>query len=275
MAILHHIKARHTTIGTTAIRRVLPHVSRKMVGPFIFMDHAGPLRLESSMAKGVPEHPHAGLSTFSYLMKGTVHHRDSAGHSALVRAGDIALMTAGSGITHEERPVTGPDPHYEMHLAQMWLALPEALETQPPSFELHPADTLPVVSIERSTVRIAMGHLYGYTAPTTCHSPGFFAELQLPRLSDTPLQANYDEQAIYMIDGDAQINGTKLQKNTLYILGDSIKTLFSVEGCHALYFGGEPLPGQRWIAGNFVASSKARLDGWLKASQSSQWPRIS
>ena len=166
-------------MGDMSLFRVLPHRQRKMVGPFVFMDQGGPLTLQKSRCNGFPEHPPAGLSTFTYLIEGSVMHRDSAGFQAHIRSGDSALMTAGSGISHEEAPVF--EDHatkHTMYFAQMWLALPDAAEDMPPTFEHHPALSIPVVEQARSTVRIAMGTVWNKQAPTTCHVATFFADVE-------------------------------------------------------------------------------------------------
>lgn len=275
MTIVQTLNSHSTSLMGIPIRRVLPQISRRMVGPFIFMDQAGPLNIPNHKARGIPEHPHAGLSTFSYLIEGATHHRDSAGHSAIVRSGDIALMTAGSGITHEEIPLIDPNKEtHQLYLAQMWLALPDEAEEMPPTFEHHSAEKLPLVQLGGGSIRIAMGTILGKTAPTTCYASTFFSEIQLSKQSHLPLSADYEEQAIYILEGEAQIEDTKLSTHKLYLLSGVNSTIFSENGCRALYFGGDRFPTKRWIGGNFVASSREKLQEWMRRSQTSQWPRI-
>lgn len=176
MSIVQVIKPVAHTLGPVPIRRILPSRHRSMVGPFIFMDQGGPLTLPNRPGGGVPEHPHAGLSTFTYLFKGTMNHADSAGNVATIQSGDIALMTSGSGLTHEELPdPTDRSPTVDLFFIQMWLALPDALEETDPAFEHYRKHELPVVAGAGATARLAMGSGWGQTAKTTCHVPTIFA----------------------------------------------------------------------------------------------------
>ena len=275
MSIQQSIPARPFQMGNMSIFRVLPHLHRRMVGPFIFMDQGGPFTVHKTSFHGVPEHPHAGLSTFTYLIQGAVHHQDSAGFSSDVRSGDIALMTAGSGLSHEEKPLfeEGTSEH-TMYFAQMWLALPDEVENMPPTFEHHPAASVPVLKHEKVTVHIAMGTLWGKEAPTTCYVPTFFADIQIQPLGELPLENTYQEQALFIIEGSASLNGISLARHTLYILKPEQHILLSKKGCRALYFGGEPFPTERFIDGSFVASSKEKLQSWMQQSQTPYWPKI-
>jgi len=158
MSVRETIHPQLHTLGALPIRRILPAPQRQMVGPFIFMDQGGPVTVPNNAGGGVPEHPHAGLSTFTYLMDGVLKHRDSAGYAATIRAGDIALMTAGRGITHEEMPDrTIKTPTQAVFFAQLWLALPDALEALEPTFAHHRQDDVPVVRDAGVAARVAGG----------------------------------------------------------------------------------------------------------------------
>lgn len=275
MAILQTIRARASSVGGLPIRRVLPSPERQMVGPFIFMDQGGPIRVPRSRAQGVPEHPHAGLSTFTYLIEGQMHHRDSAGHAASVGPGDIALMTSGSGITHEELP--DPNDRSESHsvyFVQMWLALPDAVEEMAPTFELHRGSQLPVVEARRARARVAMGSGWGTTAPTTCHATTLFAELQLEAGGTLPLDVQVDEVAVMVLEGDARLGDETLAPHALHVLDAQSAELRSAGGCRAIVIGGGHFPSERFIGGSFVASSPAKLRRWMREAARGNWPRI-
>ena len=276
MTIRESIPARPFVMANMSLYRVLPHLKRKMVGPFIFMDQGGPITISNSSFHGIPEHPHAGLSTCTYLMEGSVRHEDSAGFRGHVRSGDVALMTAGSGISHEENPVfeDGTTEHI-MYFAQMWLALPNEVEDMPPTFEHHLAESIPVVQLEHASARVAMGSVWGKTAPTTCYVPTFYTDISLNENGCIPLSAQYQEQAVYILEGDASIDDIPLSKHTLYIIDAENANLSSTTGCRALYFGGDAFPNTRWIGGSFVASSKEKLQYWMKQAYSTSWPKIS
>ncbi|MEL7029496.1 MAG: pirin family protein [Pseudomonadota bacterium] len=258
------------------IRRILPSPQRQMIGPFIFMDQGGPATLPNLPDSGVAEHPHAGLSTFTYLLAGHGLHRDSAGHSAIIESGDIALMSAGSGITHEE----GPDPNdgsatLQNYFVQMWLALPDEYEDMSPQFELHKATALPLISTAGGQVRLLMGSAWGETAPTTCFVETVFADIELPRHGIMNIESTCAERAIYVLEGDAAIDGVSVEQHTLVLLkAGGRPEISSVEGGRAILIGGEPFGSPRFIGGSFVASSKEKLRLRSDQYKSGMFPSI-
>src|SRR5258706_7214613 len=143
-AVAAIIDARSRDVGGHAVRRLLPSKARRLVGPFAFFDHAGPVAFAPGEGLGVPPHPHIGLATVSYLCEGELLHRDSLGSLQPIRPGDVNWMTAGRGIVHSER--TPPDllrQGSRLHALQLWVALPLALEESEPSFVHHSGATLP------------------------------------------------------------------------------------------------------------------------------------
>lgn len=273
---LLHIRARPSQVAGLPIRRILPSAAKQMVGPFIFMDQGGPIDVQRTGGGGVPEHPHAGLATFTYSMASSQLHRDSAGHTAVIAAGDIALMTAGRGITHEELP--DPDDTSQtttVHFAQMWLALPDDKEDMAPAFELHKKDTLPVVTLGAGRVRVAMGRAYGVEAPTTCHTPTLFLDVHVApgHTLDLP-QA--EELGVMVLEGDGRLDDEVLQPHDLYVLQEPEKSgrLSSTHGLRALVFGGDRFSSPRVIGGSFVASSRPKLQQWMQEARQGRWPRI-
>lgn len=246
-----------------------------MVGPFIFMETGGPVEVPRRHAQGVPEHPHAGLSTFTYLIEGAIRHRDSAGYSATVHAGDIALMTSGRGISHEELPANPASRLSErVYFAQMWLALPDELEEMDPTFEHHRAEDLPEWRADDVLVRVAMGSAWGLEAPTTCYLPTLFADLRLEAGARLNVDADYEELAILVLEGDAQIGNEPLPGNALHILERPHPSIRSLAGCRALVLGGTRFPSSRVIGGSFVASTEDKLRGWMRKARRGQFPRI-
>ncbi len=273
-AIAQRIEPVDHLLGPIAIRRLLPAAERQMVGPFIFFDHGGPFERDSMPpGAGVPEHPHAGLATFSYLMHGTVHHRDSAGHRAAIQSGDIALMTAGSGITHEEIPQPGDSPRHMF--AQLWLALPDEYEETVPGFEHHHQNDLPLIDFDRATARLTMGTGWGETAPTTSYSDTIFAELNIDAGGQLPVPASWDERALFLMEGDASIEGVGLKPFEVTILKPEVDIeLASPGGARLLLLGGGTFPSRRHIAGSFVGSSPEKITNWMQAWQTGDFPRI-
>src|SRR6185436_18792223 len=141
------IEARKASIAANMeVRRILPFRQRRMVGPFIFMDHAGPITdipSEPSSLDVLP-HPHIGLSTVSYLFDGQVTHRDSLGVEQIIRPGEVNWMTAGSGIAHSERYEDPSSFTGGLEMIQTWVALPEKDEEAAPSFKNYTPEQLPV-----------------------------------------------------------------------------------------------------------------------------------
>lgn len=258
------------------IRRVLPSPQRQMVGPFIFMDQGGPARLPNSPDSGVAEHPHAGLSTFTYLLAGRGLHRDSAGHSAIIETGDIALMSAGSGITHEEKPdPNDPSETLQNYFVQMWLALPDEYEDMSPAFELHKAGSLPSITSKGGSVRLLMGDAWGETAPTTCHVETVFADIQLEENGKLNIESSCPERAVYMLEGRSVINGVQIEQHTLALLEPGGQPeISSVEGGRAILLGGSRFPTHRYIRGSFVGSSLEKLALRLEEYKSGKFPAI-
>ena len=165
-AIEHLIIPRSSDIGGFSVRRALPSVRRRLVGPFIFFDRMGPAVLKAGEAMDVRPHPHIGLSTVTYLFDGEIKHRDSLGTELVIAPGDINLMTAGRGIVHSER--TPPVPRAEghaLHGLQTWVALPRAHEETAPAFHHHAAATLPVLDMPGGRLRVVAGRGYGEEAP--------------------------------------------------------------------------------------------------------------
>ena len=131
------ISARDRDLGDGfTVRRLLPAIGRKMVGPFIFFDHMGPVNFAPGHGLDVRPHPHIGLATVTFMFEGAIMHRDSLGYEQVIRAGDVNLMTAGSGIVHSERsPEDERRRGSKLEGIQCWLALPLKDEETNPKFE--------------------------------------------------------------------------------------------------------------------------------------------
>lgn len=271
------IEPMASRVGNLPIRRYLPSQARQMVGPFIFMDLGGPLEVPAGVGGGTPEHPHAGLSTFTYLMQGSVEHTDSAGHRALVEPGDVALMTSGSGITHEELPpkVNGSTQDRRVEFAQMWLALPDEVEDSDPTFQHVRANELPTVDLNGGSARITIGTGWDATAPTNTFTDTVFAELTVAPGGTISIEPNWEERAVILLEGDAMLNDRPMKPLDLPVLDpSSTARLSSSGGARLLLFGGERFPSDRYIAGSFVASSPDKIQDWMTDYSAGNFPRI-
>ncbi|MCL4185371.1 MAG: pirin family protein [Burkholderiaceae bacterium] len=258
------IDARQADLGHgLAVRRVLPYAKRRMVGPFIFFDHAGPVTFapETGRRADVRPHPHIGLSTVSYLLSGAVTHRDSLGIEQVIRPGDVNWMTAGRGISHSERfedPSVRVDPGLE--LLQSWVALPEADEEAEPSFEHYPARVLPEAADGGAWMRLIAGEAFGMASPVKTHSPMFYLHTVLQPQARLELPRGHAERAAYVVTGRVEADGHEYLPGQMRVF-DAAESpaLRAREASTVMLLGGEPL-GERHIWWNFVGSRRERIE---------------
>lgn len=262
------IPPREADIGGLHVRRILPYVKRRMVGPFVFLDHMGPAHFAAHQGIDVAPHPHIGLATVTYLFSGEIFHRDTLGSAQAITPGAVNWMTAGRGIAHSERttPAEKSRPH-DAHGLQSWVALPKEAEECAPEFFHHGAETLPEFDVKDATVRLIAGSLYGHTSPVKLYSPLFYAAVTLPEGGVLELPRDYAERSLYLINGGLRIGDTRIAPATMPVFGDdgTIK-IEAEEASSFVILGGDPLPEPRYIDWNFVSSSKERLlqarDDW-------------
>lgn len=245
-----------------AVRRALPHGKRQMVGPFIFFDHFGPVQFIAGQGMDVRPHPHIGLATVTYLFDGRIMHRDSEGHVQEIEPGAMNLMTAGSGIAHSERTPDLQRANGQSMLGlQSWIALPAGREEIAPSFQHYDAASLPQVRDNGIEARIIAGAAFGAASPVTQISDWFYVEVNLAAGRGAPLDADHEERAIYLVDGEIEIAGDRFEAPRLLVFrpGDRI-TVTAIRPARMMWLGGSALEGPRYIWWNFVSSSKERID---------------
>lgn len=258
------ISARKASIGEGMdVKRILPFRMRRMVGPFIFMDHAGPVDIHPKRMStmDVLPHPHIGLSTVSYLFGGQVTHRDSLGVNKVIRPGEVNWMTAGSGIAHSER-FEDPDTLAggALEMIQTWVALPEKDEESDPSFENYQPDELPVFTDKGIWMRLIAGDAYGLNNKVKTHSPLFYLHVLLEKGSKFTLPPNYTERAIYIAKGILEVSGRFYAEGQMLVFNKNAEPIIiAKQECTLMFLGGEPL-GDRFIWWNFVSSSKERIE---------------
>ncbi|WP_374280130.1 pirin family protein [Novosphingobium sp.] len=273
-AILHTITPTSHDLGGMMVRRALPAPRFGMVGPFIFVDQFGPAEFPADAALDIGPHPHIGIATVTWLFDGAIHHRDSLGTSAVIRPGQVNLMTAGRGITHSERtPDELKGQPKRIYGMQTWLALPDGLEDMAPAFESH-AD-LPLVEDGCASARVIIGSLWGRTAPTTQHSPAIYADIVLAPGGAIPIDPAATERAVMLVGGGAELDGTPLTLFTLNLLNaGSTLRLSSETGGRVMLLGGEPLYTPRHIWWNFVSSSTERIRQAAADWQAGHFPPV-
>jgi len=261
-AIEKVIVPRSHDLGGFQVRRALPAIGQRMVGPFIFFDQMGPAEFHLGEGLDVRPHPHIGLSTVTYLFDGEIMHRDSLGTALAIKPGAVNLMTAGRGIVHSERTgmearATGP----KLYGIQAWLALPKTHEETAPEFKHHGAEDLPRIVEGGKRISLIMGSAYGQTSPVQFPWDALYAEAVLSPGSILPLDPDYDERAIYIVSGKVDIAGDEFSAGQLLVFkpGDRISIL-AIDQARVMIVGGEPMDGPRNIWWNFVSSSKERIE---------------
>ena len=257
------IEGRPRSLGDGLdVRRLLPSAARRMVGPFIFVDHFGPVELARGRGMDVRPHPHINLATVTYLFDGEILHRDSLGSEQAIRPGAVNWMTAGSGIVHSERSTDaerkrGP----RLHGMQLWVALPTSVEESPPSFHHHPADTLPTVEQPGARLRVLAGDVYGARSPVAVAAPLFYVAAELDRAATLALPDGHRGRAAYVVSGTVAADGTPHAAGRMIVFSAGTPArVEALEPAQLMLLGGAPLDGERHIWWNFVSSSPERIE---------------
>ena len=257
------IDQRRRDLGGFEVGRVLPFATRRMVGPFIFFDHMGPISFSAAPATSadVRPHPHIGLSTVTYLFDGEIMHRDSVGSEQPIRPGAVNWMVAGRGITHSERfERARADRGGPLHGIQSWVALPDGEEESEPAFAHHPETALPALDGPGLAGRLIAGTAWGLASPVKVHSPMFYAHVALDAGARAGLPREHPERAAYVVSGAVEADGQRFGPGQMLVFkpgGDAIVAAVAPSVVMAL--GGEPV-GERIIEWNFVSSSKERIE---------------
>ncbi len=252
--------------GGFTVRRLLPAASRQAVGPFLFFDHFGPVEAGPADNHDVRPHPHIGLATVTYLFEGAMMHRDSTGVVKRIEPGAINWMTAGRGIVHSERT---PDDLRSVvrrsHGLQLWAALPAADEELAPTFSHTPADAIPEIEVGGAHIRVLVGEAFGVVSPVAVRSATLYLDIALTVGDAFPLPLA-EERAVYVVEGDAQLDGDDIPPGRMVVLDPGEEPMLSADAdARVVLIGGAPL-GPRHIWWNFVSSRKERIvqaaDDW-------------
>jgi len=249
------ISQRRRDLGGFEVGRVLPFAQRRMVGPFIFFDHMGPVEFAPGVPRSVDvrPHPHIGLSTLTYLFAGEIMHRDSVGSEQPIRPGEVNWMTAGRGITHSERFERARREGGRMDGIQAWVALPNEKEESDPAFSHHGAKVL-----DRQ-MRLIAGEAFGEKSPVPVHSPLFYLHCDLEPGARAELPDAYTERAAYVASGTVEADGQRIEGGNMLVFAPGPATIRAITRTTLMLLGGEPV-GARFIDWNFVSSSKQRIE---------------
>jgi redox-sensitive bicupin YhaK (pirin superfamily) len=243
------------------VRRLLPAAQQRAVGPFVFFDHFGPLRLPAGRGMDVRPHPHINLATVTYLFEGEILHRDSLGSAQAIRPGDLNWMTAGRGIVHSERTpqalrADGPS----LHGLQLWVGLAREHEETAPAFHHHAAETLPVIHEPGVELRVLVGEYAGRRSPVATFSRHLYLDGQLQAGASLELPEDGGERGVYVVDGNVRCGGRSFARGRLLVLGAGRVRLEAEGASRFVVVGGDPFPEPRHLWWNFVSTSEERLE---------------
>ncbi|MHA8097932.1 pirin family protein [Aquirufa aurantiipilula] len=264
------IEERAASIGNFMVGRLLPFRQKRMIGPFSFIDHMGPTKLNERENLDVLAHPHIGLSTLTYLFEGSIMHRDTLGSALEIKPGEVNWMTAGKGIVHSEKT---PDHlrHSDkvLHGLQIWVALPKDLEQMEPSFAHISKEELPTWNDGDSQFTLIAGKAFGRESAVPVYSPLYMIEIKSKARTELSLGDQlFGESGIYILEGGIEEGGNTFGPKQLLVAKDHSLCTFTMEANTTIYiFGGEPFPEERFINWNFVSSDKALIekakDDWI------------
>lgn len=268
------IVPRARDLGGFEVRRALPSAQRQMVGPFIFFDQMGPAEFLTGEGIDVRPHPHIGLGTVTYLMRGRLHHRDSLGTDQWIEPGSVNWMMAGHGITHSER--TDGEARQQplsMFGLQTWLAVPENREEDPAAFVHVEKTALPELAGEGKQVRLILGHAWGEKVPLAMPSEVFYADAVLAPGAALPLPDDHEDRGIYVLEGEVSTGGQEFEAGRMLVFrpGDKISVRAGARGARVMALGGATMGGPRFIWWNFVASSRDKIDAAREAWRAGDW----
>lgn len=271
------IEERPADIGQFLVGRLLPFRGRRMVGPFIFIDHMGPAVMGQDDNLDIGPHPHIGLSTLTYLFEGHVMHRDTLGSHMEINPGEVNWMTSGKGIVHSERT-----PEYlrhagkTLHGLQIWVALPKALERMEPEFFHVAKEDLPSWQKDGVSYKIIAGEVFGKKSPVPVYSPLFLVEIKSVGQATIDVSKDlFGEVGLYILEGAVENEGHVHGPKRILVAKDSSLCHFEMRENSTVYlFGGEPFPETRHIYWNFVSSDPQLIEKAKKDWQEQRFPII-
>nr|BFF37650.1 pirin family protein [Tenacibaculum mesophilum] len=248
-----------------------------MVGPFIFIDHMGPVKLTENDNLDVDMHPHIGISTLTFLFEGAIVHRDSIGTEIEITPGAVNWMTAGKGVVHTERtPKRLRNSTKKLHGLQIWVALPLSEEQCEPSFTHVSENEIPNWEDEGVQFKLIAGKAFGKQSPVPVYSPLFFIEIKSSEKKTITIGEHlFGESALYILEGSIISDGHTYESKKLLVAKDSTLCSFEITANSTVYiFGGEPFPEERFIEWNFVASNKELIEQAKENWKNNKFPSV-
>jgi len=256
------LRGREHDLGGFHVRRLLPQLQCRSLGPFVFFDHMGPARFAAGEGVDVRPHPHIGLATVTWLFEGVMRHRDTLGSVQDIRPGAVNWMTAGRGIAHSER--TPPEARLEgapLHGIQTWVALPLADEETEPAFHHFAGDRLPRIETEGVHLTVVAGTASGLQAPVPVFTPTLYLAGQLEGEASFDLDDEHEQRALYVVEGAIEINGRPVERHVLAVLPSKHTVrMRALADSRVVILGGAALDAPRHLWWNFVSSSRERIE---------------
>lgn len=259
-----------------SVHRVLPSPRQRGVGPFVFMDHFGPVTLPADRPMDVRPHSHIGLATVTYLWEGRIEHRDGLGNVQVIEPGAVNWMSAGNGIVHSERTAAADRGREQrLHGLQLWMALALQHERDAPSFEHTDAQALPQLDIDGASVRVVAGTAFGASSPVSAQGELFYVDARIPRGAQLPVPEEHVQRAVYVLAGDVQVDAQPLRVGELTIFKPGACVhLTAAAVSHVVMLGGAPLDAPRYLWWNYVSSSEAWLEEARQAWRDKRYPMV-
>ncbi len=258
------------------VRRMLPVLQARHVGPFVFYDHMGPVTFGAGNGMDVRPHPHIGLATVTWLFDGVIRHRDSLGSLADIRPGEVNWMTSGRGIAHSERtPPEARQGSQLLHGIQVWVALPQADAEVAPEFHHHDRDALPRIRWPGAEAVLIAGTAYGERSPVKVFAPMFFLEVRLAAGIELALPTEHAERGVHVLEGAIRWGELEVGAQQMAVqAGPAAPALRAHAASRLMLFGGAPLDGERHLWWNFVASTRERIEQAKADWREGRFPKV-
>ena len=257
------IEERAADIGNFMVGRLLPFRQKRMVGPFIYIDHMGPVKMNERQNFDVLPHPHIGLSTLTFLFEGSIMHRDTLGNEVEIKPGEVNWMTAGKGIVHSERtPEYLRHSEKNMHGLQIWVALPKHLEQMNPEFFHIGSNEIPSWKEGDVEFKLVAGEAFGRKSNVPVYSPMYMIEIKSASKQTLNIgQHLFGEAGLYIMEGGIESDGNVYESKQILVAKNSSLCEFTILENTTIYiFGGEPYPEERFIDWNFVSSNRELIE---------------
>ncbi|MDX5321596.1 MAG: pirin family protein [Bacteroidota bacterium] len=268
------LEERSRDIGDFTVGRILPSAQKKMIGPFVYMDHMGPVQMGGEHYMDVDQHPHIGLSTLTYLFEGEIMHEDSIGSFKKIGPGSVNWMTAGKGITHTERtPQDLRDGRsIRMHGYQFWVAMPKEKEEMNPSFYHADKSVLPVWESDGAHFQLVAGKAFGHESPVPVHSPMFLLDIHFEEVQEFDSQDGlFGEIGVCIVEGNIRLEGQEYGKGRVPLFKNRCRFAVAPQ-TRLLILGGDAFPERRYIDWNFVSSDREKINAAKSAWMDKSFP---